>query len=285
MKVLVTGGGQLAWELAQTVPASIELIEAPRNVLDITDRNGCLERLEKHRPNWVLNTAAYTAVDRAEQDWEMAFAINEQGAANIAEAGNKVGARLIHVSTDFVFDGRSTTPYPPDAPVDPLSVYGSSKLAGERAVANALNGSVIVRTSWLYSSSGANFVKTMLRLMAEKPELNVVADQIGSPTWARGLAQLLWEGVTKNVAAGVYHWNDAGAASWHEFAVAIQEAALELHILESAIPINPIPTSAYPTPAARPKYSVLDNQSAEAAFGMKAKDWRTQLKAMLEGLR
>ncbi|MDQ2078342.1 dTDP-4-dehydrorhamnose reductase [Marinimicrobium sp. ABcell2] len=285
MKVLVTGSGQLAWELSQTVPATIELIEAPRGVLDITDRSACLELLQKHQPNWVVNTAAYTAVDRAEQEREKAFAANEQGAANVAEACKLVDARLVHVSTDFVFDGRSNTPYLPEAPVNPLSVYGSSKLAGERAVASALPSTVIVRTSWLYSSTGANFVKTILRLMAEKPELNVVADQVGSPTWARGLASVLWRGVMNDVAGGRYHWSDAGPTTWYDFAVAIQELALELNILDQSIPVRAIPTSAYPTPAARPAYSVLDTQLTENVFGVEAEGWRSQLKAMLLQLK
>lgn len=285
MKVLLTGGGQLAWELVHTVPASLELVEMPRSLLEITDRDACLQRLEEYRPHWVLNTAAYTAVDRAEQERDKAFAVNEQGAANLAQACKAFGARLIHVSTDFVFDGQSNTPYLPDAPVGPISVYGRSKLAGEHAVTQVLAESVIVRTSWLYSSAGNNFVKTMLRLMAEKPELNVVADQTGSPTWARGLADVLWRGVTHNVPGGVYHWSDEGAISWYDFAVTIQEVALELGLLASVIPVNPIPTSAYPTPAGRPAYSVLDTQSTQKTFGVRAQYWREQLVAMLSELK
>jgi len=285
MKVLITGGGQLAWELARTVPASIELVPAPRDVLDITDAMNCNKVFQEHQPNWVINTAAYTAVDRAEQEKDKAFSVNERGAANIAQASKRFGARLIHISTDFVFGGNSDTPYLPDAPVSPISVYGRSKLAGEQAVAQALTDSVIVRTSWLYSSGGNNFVKTMLGLMAEKPELSVVADQMGSPTWARGLAQTLWHGVTSDVPGGIYHWSDEGGVSWYEFARAIQELALELGLLANVIPIHPIPTDSYPTPAARPAYSVLDTHRTQKVFDVSAQYWRTQLEDMLRELQ
>ena len=281
MKVLITGGGQLAWEMAQTVPASIELIAAPRGILDITDANACEKLLQQHQPKWVINTAAYTAVDRAEQEKEEAFAVNEQGAANVAWACNKIDARLIHVSTDFVFDGRSNTPYTTEAAVNPLSVYGSSKLAGEQAVAAALPDAVIVRTSWLYSTAGANFVKTMLRLMVERPELGVVTDQVGSPTWAHGLAYVLWRGVEQDVAGGIYHWSDAGVASWYDFAVAIQDVALELGLLKAAVPIKPVATAAYPTPAERPMYSLLDARKTLETFDVSREHWRRQLKTML----
>lgn len=284
MKALITGGGQLAWELAQTVPASIELIAAPRDILDITDANACKKLLQQHQPKWVINTAAYTAVDRAEQEKEEAFAVNEQGGANVAEACNNIGARLIHISTDFVFDGRSNTPYTTETAANPLSVYGSSKLAGEQAVAAALPDAVIVRTSWLYSTAGANFVKTMLRLMAERPELSVVADQVGSPTWAHGLAYVLWRGVEQGVAGGIYHWSDAGVASWYDFAVAIQDVALELGLLKAAVPIKPVATAAYPTPAERPTYSLLDARRTLETFGVSREHWRRQLKAMLTRL-
>jgi len=284
MKVLITGGGQLAWELAQTVPATVELIAAPRAVLDITDASACETLLQQHQPKWVINTAAYTAVDRAEQEKEKAFFVNEQGAANIAQACNNIGARLIHVSTDFVFDGRSTVPYSTEATAKPLSVYGASKLAGEQAVASALSDALIVRTSWLYSTTGANFVKTMLRLMVEKPELNVVADQVGSPTWARRLAEVLWRAVLLNGVGGVYHWSDAGIASWYDFSVAIQDIALELGLLTTAVPIKPIATAAYPTPAKRPEYSVLDVTKTLETFDVSRRHWRHELKAMLSEL-
>lgn len=286
MKVLITGDGQLAWELAQTVPASIELIAAPRDILDITDASACEKLLQQHQSDWVINTAAYTAVDRAEQEQEKekAFAVNEQGAANVAEACNNIGARLIHVSTDFVFDGRSNTPYTTEAVANPLSVYGSSKLAGEQAVAAALPDAVIVRTSWLYSTAGANFVKTMLRLMAERPELSVVADQVGSPTWAHGLANVLWRGVEQDVAGGIYHWSDAGVASWYDLAVAIQDVALELGLLKAVVPIKPVATAAYPTSAERPTYSLLDARRTLETFGVSREHWRRQLKAMLTRL-
>ncbi|GGX60238.1 dTDP-4-dehydrorhamnose reductase [Saccharospirillum salsuginis] len=284
MKVLVTGSGQLAWELEQTVPASVELVKAPRAVLDITDDMACERVLSEVRPDWVINAAAYTAVDKAETEVEQAYAVNETGAANLARASARCGARLMHVSTDFVFDGNTSRPYEPGSDVNPQSVYGASKLAGERAVLKELSSAVIVRTAWVYSAHGQNFVKTMLRLMREKPELGVIVDQVGTPTWARGLAEVLWQGVSRAVPGGVYHWSDAGVASWYDFAVAIQDAALKRDRLHQAIPVKPIRTEAFPTPAKRPAYSVLDKASTWEAIGVAPVHWRHQLEAMMDTL-
>ncbi|WP_027331170.1 dTDP-4-dehydrorhamnose reductase [Marinimicrobium agarilyticum] len=284
MKVLVVGGGQLAWDLMQTAPAGVHVTMAGRDELDITLSDACEYVLQGRRPEVVINAAAYTAVDKAESEREAAFAVNEQGVANLAAACQSVRARLFHVSTDFVFDGQGNRPYVPDDAANPPSVYGASKLAGETVLRRQLPGSVIVRTSWLYSRNGGNFVKTMLRLMAEKPSLNVVVDQLGAPTWAAGLAGALWSAIEREVPGGIYHWSDAGVASWYDFAVAIQDIALELGILDSAIPIRPIPSSEFPTPAKRPAYSVLDTRSTQEAFGLEAVHWRRQLKSMLETL-
>ena len=282
MNVLIVGTGQLAWDLIQTSPDTATVRMVGRADLDITLPDACESVLTTFKPDVVINAAAYTAVDRAETEREAAFAVNEQGVANLAAACEQVGARLFHVSTDFVFDGAANTPYLPSSVANPQSVYGASKLAGEAVLRHRLPDSVIVRTGWLYFCNGGNFVKTMLRLLEEKPELGVIVDQVGTPTWARGLAQLLWAGVKQAVPGGVYHWSDAGVASWYDFAVAIQDIGLELSLLDKTIPVRPIPASEYPTPAQRPAYSVLDKRTTEAAFGVECVHWRRQLREMMQ---
>lgn len=280
-KVLIVGSGQLAWELIQTAPSNVEPVMVSLPELDITRKGDCDQALSAHKPDWVINAAAYTAVDRAESEREAAFAVNEQGVLNLASACHQAGARLLHISTDFVFSGEGNRPYTPEDRPDPQSVYGASKLAGEWVLERHTHNAVVVRTSWLYSRNGHNFVKTLLRLMAEKPELTVVDDQLGTPTWGRGLALTLWAGVLKSVPGGIYHWSDAGVASWYDFAVAIQDIALELGLLEEAIPVRPIPSRDYPQTAPRPRYSVLDKSLTETVFGVEAQHWRRQLKQML----
>jgi dTDP-4-dehydrorhamnose reductase len=283
MKVLVTGkNGQLAWEVVHLAPSDVNVVCLGRAELDISDAQAVKQAIQTHQPDLVINTAAYTAVDKAESDQENAYAVNESGAANLAQTCKDNGVRLLHVSTDFVFDGSNTKPYQPDDAVNPLGVYGASKLAGDKAVHAILPEAVIVRTAWVYSVHGNNFVKTMLRLMAEKPQLGVVYDQVGTPTWAAGLAKWLWAVAAKPEVSGMYHWTDAGVASWYDFAVAIQELAVEKGLLKQAIPVRPIPASAYPTPAKRPSFSVIDKTTAEAAAGMLTVHWRQQLSSMLD---
>lgn len=292
MKILIIGqSGQLASELIATCPEGIEAKAFGRAALDITDAGAVLSLLEKEQPICVINASAYTAVDKAESDRDAAFAINRDAVANIASACKALNIRLLHVSTDFVFGPISAAasgeiaPLQPSAPCAPMGVYGESKLAGERAITELLpESSVIVRTAWVYSAHGNNFVKTMLNLMVSKPKLNVIYDQIGSPTWAKGLAKWLWQVAKMPDAKGIYHWTDAGVASWYDFAKAIQSLALEKGLLDTAIPINPIPTSDYPTPAKRPGYSVLDKTSAEALTGIAPRYWREQLSDMLDEL-
>jgi dTDP-4-dehydrorhamnose reductase len=286
MKVLVCGKeGQLAWELANTVPSDIEFFCLGRAELDIANAAAVNQVLHTYQPDVVINTAAYTAVDKAESEQAAAYAVNETGAANVAQACKDNGVRLLHVSTDFVFDGSRTTPYQTDDAVNPLGAYGASKLAGDKSVQAILPESVIVRTAWVYSVHGNNFVKTMLRLMAEKPQLGIVYDQVGTPTWAAGLARWLWAIVAKPQVRGMYHWTDAGVASWYDFAVAIQELAIEKGMLTQCIPVLPIPASAYPTPAKRPSFSVIDKTTAEAAADMLTVHWRKQLSNMLDELK
>ena len=285
-KVLITGAaGQLGRELLRSVPEGVECIAATREILDIADAAQVRAFVRRERPGLIINAAAYTAVDKAESEQELAAAINVNGAANLATACAENGSRLIHVSTDFVFDGTSSTPYLPDAPTSPLGEYGRSKLAGEQAVVAGLPSALIIRTAWVYSAFGGNFVKTMLRLMAEREELSVVADQVGTPTWARGLADALWLAADQSDLQGLYHWTDAGVCSWYDFAVAIAEEALEIGLLQRMPRIHPIPGSAYPTPAARPAFSVLDKNSTWAVLKTEGLHWRSQLRSMLKELK
>lgn len=287
MKVLITGaGGQVGWELQQTVPKGIEIIALHRADLNIADQSAVTSAVQEHQPDLIINAAAYTAVDKAEIESGKAFEINANGAAYIAKAAEDCAARLIHLSTDFVFDGAGTEPYLPEDKPRPAGVYGASKLQGEREViAATLNKAVVLRTAWVYSVHGSNFVKTMLRLMAERDGLNVVADQVGTPTWAKELAGIIWDIAYKKDMLGIYHWTDNGVTSWYGFAVAIQEEAYELGLLQNVIPIKPIKTAEYPTPAKRPAYSVLDKTSTCVELGYTPKHWRESLKKMLTELK
>ncbi|ABV37615.1 dTDP-4-dehydrorhamnose reductase [Shewanella sediminis HAW-EB3] len=299
MKVLVTGkGGQLAWELEQTTPSYIEIISFSANELDITNQAQVNEVVIAHSPDIIINAAAYTAVDKAETDKETAYAVNEKGSEYLALICKEISAKLIHISTDFVFDGLKNTPYQTDDTPNPVNVYGDSKLQGDIKVNNLLGcQAIIIRTGWMYSENGNNFVKTMLRLMVEKEQLGIIYDQVGTPTWAKGLAEMIWALISRHSgieerdirnlstsSAQIYHWTDAGVASWYDFAVAIQELAIEKGMLDKAIPVRPIPASAYPTPAQRPSFSVIDKTTAEQASRVETKHWRKQLSAMLDEL-
>lgn len=280
MKILVTGaGGQLGRALIATAPAGAAIDATDVAELDITDAAAVAAHVAATRPALVINAAAYTAVDKAEAEEALAHRLNAEAVGHLAAAAEAAGARFVHVSTDFVFDGRQGSPYAPDAPTNPLNAYGRTKLAGERAAGRA---ALIVRTAWVYAAQGQNFVRTMLRLMAERDRLRVVADQIGTPTFATGLAEAIWALAAQN-ARGIYHHTDSGAASWYDFAVAIQEEALARGLLTRAIPIDPIATADYPTPATRPAYSVLDKSASTALIGA-APHWRVQLRRMVEEL-
>ena len=285
-KALLTGAnGQLGLELQATVPEGWRLAACGSSDLDVTSVDGAREVLRRERPALVINAAAYTAVDAAEEEAQEAEAVNARGAAHVAEAAREIGARIIHVSTDFVFDGRQSHPYGPGDPTNPLCVYGRTKLEGERGVARISEGSaLIVRTAWVYSSHGKNFVLTMLRLMREKQAVSVVSDQVGTPTWARGLAEALWAAAERPAMSGIHHWTDAGVASWYDFAVAIQEEALEAGLLDRVVPVRPLRTADYPTKAIRPSYSVLDKSATWAALGRTAPHWRVNLRHMLRQL-
>lgn len=284
--VLITGaGGQLGRELVLTAGAEVDCIACGRETLDISNRDMIAEMLRETQPQLLINTAAYTAVDKAELEPDLAMAVNARGSGYLATACAVAGVRMIHVSTDFVFDGEATQPYSPDAPTAPASEYGRGKLAGEQAVRTALPGALIVRTSWVYSRFGANFVKTMLRLMSEREELGVVCDQLGTPTWARGLANALWAAAERPQLQGIYHWSDVGVCSWYDFAQAIYEEGRAVELLHKEVKIKPIPGSSYPTPAHRPAYSVLDKTCSWRDFEMEGVPWREQLRAMLLDLK
>lgn len=270
-RVVLTGAnGQLgrclstAWQTCGLAECA-QLIELTRADLDIADEAQVNRVLDSHSPRLIINAAAYTAVDKAESQQQLAVNINAAGPQNLARwAAANGGTSLIHVSTDFVFDGAATSPYTEASATSPLGVYGASKRDGEQRVLAAFpHDSVILRTSWLYSEHGANFVKTMLRLMAERDSLSVVNDQIGSPTSAHSLASVILALAQQRLSgatsvSGLTHWSDGGAISWFDFAVEIQRQALELGLLNKPCELQSIPSSDYPTPAQRPAYSVLD---------------------------
>lgn len=284
--VLVMGAaGQLGYELQRVAPAGLDVHAMDRAQLDLTDANAvhaCVERLQ---PSIIINAAAYTAVDRAESEPGLAQAVNVDAVATVARAAARVDARVIHVSTDFVFGGAAGRPWRPTDGTAPQSVYGTSKRDGERALLDLLGPrALVIRTAWLYSTHGGNFVKTMLRLMRERDAVRVVADQVGTPTWARSTAHTVWAAVQVPAASGILHWTDAGEASWFDFAVAIQEEALRRGLLDRAVPVHPITTAEYPTPATRPAYSVLDTTDTTRLLGVTATPWRTHLQLMLDDL-
>ncbi len=286
MKVLITGArGQLGLELLQTCPGSCLATGVDLPEVDITDPVQVDQIVAAHKPDRLINCAAYTNVDKAESDADAAHAVNCNGPANLARAAKKNGAGLVHISTDFVFSGDQCRPYKPHDRPDPKSVYGRTKLAGEQAVLDILGkDALIIRTAWLYAGRGGNFVNTMIRLMKEKEALTVVDDQIGTPCWAKGLAEVLWAAVEKDLK-GVFHWSDAGVASWYDFAVAIQEEAMAEGLLNRFIPVKPVSTDQYPTPAQRPAFSVLNKNDLEAATGIQVQHWRRQLRCMLQELK
>lgn len=284
--ILVTGaGGQLGRELIASAGPDVDCVALSRSQLNIADGDAIATVIDQHKPDAVINAAAYTAVDAAESEPENAALANVAGPENLARACSQSGARLIHVSTDFVFDGRASHPYSPDARPAPINAYGRTKLEGERAVHSLYPKALILRTGWLYSRHGGNFVITMLRLMRERDELAVVADQVGTPTWAKGLAEAIWAALAREELSGIYHWSDAGVCSWYDFAVAICEEACQVGLLPRPIVIRPIPGSSYPTPATRPSYSVLDKQKSWNDFEIAGEHWRVQLRSMLQGLK
>lgn len=284
MKCLVIGsGGQLGRVLQVSAPAGIDIVAPPEADCDLTNPGHLNRWVEEVRPDIIFNAAAYTNVDGAEQNPAAAELINATCVGRLAEIAARAGARLVHVSTDFVFDGEASRPYTPDDLPNPLGVYGRTKLDGERAIAATGADALIVRTAWVYAEWGRNFVLTMLRLLSERDEVKVVADQFGSPTYVRDLADCLWR-LAPRADAGVYHFTNEGSGSWYDFAVAIREEALVAGILSKAGAVLPIATHEYPTPATRPRFSVLDKSKTRAVIGGNGRHWRCALREMLERL-
>ena len=277
MRFLIAGaGGQLGRALQKCIPPGCSVVAPPESDFDITDAAAVTRVVAASGATHLVNAAAYTAVDKAEADLVAARRINVDAVATLAAAARANGLGFVHVSTDFVFDGTAHSPYPPNAATNPVSVYGETKRDGEIA---AGRDALIVRTAWVYAAAGNNFVKTMLRVMAERPEIRVVADQIGTPTHAAGLARTLWT-LAGAGRTGVFHWTDAGVASWYDFAVAIHDEALAMGLLAKSVPVIPIATADYPTPARRPAYSVLDKADTWSLTGP-ARHWRCELRDCL----
>ncbi|AGA33591.1 dTDP-4-dehydrorhamnose reductase [Thioalkalivibrio nitratireducens DSM 14787] len=284
-RVLLTGAdGQLGRALQACAGDRFEWLAFNRRSLDITQAAAVTAAVAGSRPDWIVNAAAYTAVDRAETDRDAAFAINAEGAAHLARAAARSGARMAQVSTDYVFDGTAARPYRPDDTTGPLNVYGSSKLAGETFTRDILGDrALIVRTSWVYAAEGHNFLRTMLKLLRERDTLRVVEDQIGTPTHAASLAAAVVASI-EHQGSGIHHWTDAGVASWYDFAVAIQEEALRNGFDVAGCRVEPIPTREYPTPAARPPCSLLDKDSLRALTGNDGRHWREELRLSFKAL-
>jgi len=286
MKILVTGAnGQLGKEIQlRSKQYDHQFVFTDVDTLDITDLPLLTDYCLAEQFRFIINCAGYTAVDKAEEEQDKAFLINKEGTFNLVEAAATLNIPIIHISTDYVFDGKNYKPYSEEDPVYPISVYGKSKAEGERFVFEYAKG-IIIRTSWLYSQWGNNFVKTMLRLSEQKEEIGVVYDQIGSPTWAGSLAQAILDIVDntaqrkKKLVPGIYHYTDEGVASWYDFAKAIFEIA------NKSIKVNAIETSEYPTAAARPFYSVLNKKKIKQVYGVQIPYWRDSLKKVIEELR
>jgi len=289
--ILLTGcSGQLGtviqrcWD-ASPVAVDYELLPVSANQLDLTNAPAVRAYLDQVRPKYLINAAAYTQVDGAESDAEAAFALNGDAVSVLAQWCGGHDCTLIQISTDFVFDGQADSPYSPGAATGPLSVYGASKLAGENHVRDRLpNNGIIVRTAWLYSEFGSNFVKTMLRVMGERLELKVVNDQIGSPTSAHTLARFILTLIQQRTKNGIFHWTDGAEVSWFDFANAIYEAGRSLGLISQEVLIQPITSREYPTPAIRPAYSVLDRSSSLALIDEAVEDWRAALNEVVENL-
>ena len=291
MRILVTGGaGQLGWELRRTLAIFGEVVAPPRDILDLATADSIVAAVRSVRPSLIVNAAAYTAVDKAESESDLAMKINGEAPRILAQEAASQGAALIHYSTDYVFDGRKAEPYREDDEAAPINVYGRTKLAGEQGVMAATAPHLIFRTSWVYGSRGRNFLLTMLRLGKERKELKVVDDQFGAPTSARLIAEATAGAVARNFSGGtldvdafretggLYHLTAAGRTTWYGFAQAILSGR------DGVAKVLPIPTSGYPTPARRPQNSVLDNGKLERRFGFVLPDWEVGLKLCLEEL-
>lgn len=291
MRVLITGAqGQVGQELMRSAPQGWQVDGRGSNELDISDAQQVFTVVQAMQPQMIINAAAYTAVDKAESDSQRAFAVNHLGAENLAKAAQALNCPLLHISTDYVFDGNQTRPYTEQDTPAPNSVYGASKWLGEQAITNVCAQHIILRTSWVFGAHGNNFVKTMLRLGQERDALSIVSDQVGGPTSARSIAHALWQ-ITKQFqssstcAWGTYHFSGAPTCSWYEFAEEIFAQATELQLIAQRPTLKPIKTSEYPTPAQRPAYSVLDNTRIYQQLNIVQSNWKNELQLMLRTLK
>lgn len=289
MKILLVGSqGQVGQALQRTLPSLGEVVSLSRTELDLTQPEQIAAAVGQIQPTVVINAAAYTAVDRAETEAALAHTVNGTAPGLLAAAAHQGGAAMIHLSTDYVFDGTQNTPYAETDPTAPLGIYGQSKRAGEVAVQQAHPQALILRTAWVYGAapSAKNFVKTMLRLGTERDQIKVVVDQVGSPTWTYDIAGAVSDLVplTQSGSGGVYHFTNSGVASWFDFAIAIFEEAHSLGLIPTIPTVIPIPTSDYPLPAQRPAYSVLSSEKITALLGRRPPYWRHSLRKMLAEL-
>lgn len=291
VKVLVTGAnGQLGYALQKAAPQilgakKLHLLPVTRESFDLAQPASLVARLNELQPEAIINAAAYTAVDKAETDQQQAEVINATAVGVMAQWCAEQNIPLVQVSTDFVFDGKKSSPYLPEDSCNPLGVYAQTKYAGELLALENYPSTYVVRTGWVYCEHGSNFVKTMLRLGAERERLGVVADQVGTPTYAIHLAQMIWQLLIQRPDQKIFHFSDAGAASWYDFAVAIFDAAKTKGLLEKIPQVNPITTSDYPTPAQRPAYSVLEKQRTYGLLTMSPCHWQHALSAMLDAYK
>ena len=288
MKVLLTGAsGQLGQAIIKSKPSFVELIATSRRELDLADDEACRRAVRQHQPDWVINSGAYTAVDKAEDEKELAMSINTIAPKMFAEELSQTGGKLLQLSTDFVFDGEQNFPYKTDQKKKPLGVYGATKAAGEDAIYDVLgnsNQALIIRTSWLIGSVGKNFMKTMIRLHRSQEEIRVVSDQIGCPTSTLTLAKACWRAIEKQkdiepnvLSPQLHHWSDEGSASWYEFAKVIGELGCRIGLIETPAKVIPISSKEYPTRAKRPKYSILDCTSTRQFLNLEAIHWKESI--------
>ena len=287
-KILVTGAnGQLGMELQQLAAGypGFDFVFTTREQLPLDDLNALDRFISEHKPQYCINCAAYTAVDKAESEMELAFRINAEAPGIMAASCKTNNIQFIHVSTDYVFNGNGSAPFKEDDKTDPVNLYGASKLEGETMVMKSDPKSIIIRTGWVYSEFGKNFVKTMLRLMGEREQISVVSDQYGTPTYAADLADAIMKIISSvqdpaqhsqtTAQKGIFHFSNQGQISWYDFAVAIRD------LIGSSCRVNPISTSEYPTPAKRPAYSVLDKSKISNTFNIQIKDWKASLAVCL----
>lgn len=281
--ILISGSsGQLGSELKELVPQypQFSFVFLDRNVLPLEDEGAMRKAFEQHHPDFFINCAAYTAVDKAESEQDLANKINGEAVGTLAAISKEFGTKLIHISTDYVFSGQASAPLKETDGVDPVNAYGASKLLGEKLAIQSNPESIIIRTSWVYSFYGKNFVKTMMQLMGEKESIGVVNDQIGSPTYAADLAQAIMQIILSGKwQPGIYHFSNDGVISWFDFAEEIKS------LINSSCLVSPLDTAQFPTPAKRPGYSVMDKTKIQETFGVQLKPWKESLRTCVHRLQ